>query len=110
MAQGSISVQEPFSGAETVRLLHQRILAPGIPVEEVSLKQLGLIVFTIICWLAALPGAAQETHEHQQAAIFHALALLGTAPPSDATYALQKRGPSCERPEAKRAKALASGG
>ncbi len=29
------------------------------------MRQHGLIALTITCWLAALPGAAQESHEHQ---------------------------------------------
>ncbi len=40
---------------------------------------------------AAMEELARRHPEDHEAAIFHALALLGTAPPSDTTYAQQKR-------------------
>ena len=40
---------------------------------------------------AAMEELARRQPEDHEAAIFHALALLGTAPPSDTTYAQQKR-------------------
>ncbi|HVF61356.1 MAG TPA: hypothetical protein VNJ70_16225 [Thermoanaerobaculia bacterium] len=42
-------------------------------------------------YLAAVEELARRQPDDHEAAIFHALALLGTAPPSDATYAQQKQ-------------------
>ena len=44
-----------------------------------------------LAYTAAMEDLARRHPDDHEAAIFHALALLGTAPPADATFANQKR-------------------